>query len=423
MDQAENIYDVTVIGAGPAGIAAAISAYENGAKTLLVEREARLGGILKQCIHEGFGLMLLKKRLTGPEYAQYFIDLLKKTKVEISLLTFVTHMEKTDDGMYHITLVTSQGIKHIFSKAIVLATGCRERTSKQIFIHGTRPSGILSAGTAQYYTNVLGEMPTKRCVILGSGDIGLIMARRLTLEGAVVVGVYEAKAELGGLMRNYSQCLLDYNIPLHTMKTVIKVYGEKRLEAVQICSVDENLCVIEGTEQIVECDALILSVGLIPENELAQTLDISLDYDTKGPMADQCYQSLKDGIFICGNAYHVNDLVDYVSLGAQTAGKFAALYDINTPKRSLIKITKQEEFAYNVPQYIDISMVEEKIPIYFRSKKRMNNVKVIVSLDNEIIASKKFIELRPAELEQIEVDFSKVDEHSKDISLKMEKVE
>ncbi|MGN0520054.1 MAG: NAD(P)/FAD-dependent oxidoreductase, partial [Candidatus Fimenecus sp.] len=318
-------YDCLVIGGGPAGLAAAIAAHKNGAHTLLVEREARLGGILKQCIHDGFGLVRFQEKLSGPEYAERFMDMFRAENIEALTLTFVTRIQKTDNG-FAVTLVNRDGVETVESKTLILATGCRERTAKQIQIHGTRPSGVFTAGTAQHFTNLLGELPTKRCVILGSGDIGLIMARRLTLEGAEVVGVYEAKSTPSGLTRNIHQCLHDYNIPLYLSHTVTRVFGQDRLTAVEIAQVDEKMQPIAGTEQVVECDALILSVGLIPENELAENLGVQLDPKTKGPVCNAQLMTTVDGVFSCGNALHVNDLVDYVSESGEIAGENAAKY-------------------------------------------------------------------------------------------------
>lgn len=318
-------YDVLVIGGGPAGLAAAIAAHKNGAKTLLVEREARLGGILKQCIHDGFGLVRFQEKLSGPEYAERFIDEFHNLNLEAKTLTFVTRLEKNASG-FSAVLVNRDGVETVTAKALILATGCRERTAKQVNIHGTRPAGVFTAGTAQHFTNLLGELPTKKCVILGSGDIGLIMARRLTLEGAKVLGVYEAKSTPSGLTRNIHQCLHDYDIPLYLSHTVTRVFGADRLTAVEIAEVDDKMQPISGTEQILECDALILSVGLIPENELAETLDVQLDPKTKGPVCNAQLMTSADGIFSCGNALHVNDLVDYVSESGEIAGENAAKY-------------------------------------------------------------------------------------------------
>ena len=302
-------YDVTVIGGGPAGLAAAISAHDNGAKTLVIEREERLGGMLKQCIHDGFGLSRFGERLAGPEYVERFMTELYKRNIDAMLRTFVTGVEKLRDG-FCVATVNGEGLKKIYTKTLVLATGCRERTAKQVFIHGTRPAGVFTAGTAQHFTNRLGVMPTKRCVILGSGDIGLIMARRLTLEGAEVLGVYEINPTPSGLTRNIHQCLYDYDIPLYLSHTVTRVFGADRLEAVEICEVDGDLRPIKGTEKRVECDALIVSVGLIPENELAESIGVSIDGHTGGPVCDGQLMTSVPGVFSCGNALHVNDLVD-----------------------------------------------------------------------------------------------------------------
>ena len=399
--------DVLVIGGGPAGLAAAISAKRNGAKVILLEREARLGGILKQCIHDGFGLVRFGEKLSGPEYAERFIDEFKKEEIEALLLTFVTRIENTDDG-FTSTVVNTSGINKIKSKSIILATGCRERTAKQINIHGTRPSGVFTAGTAQHYTNLLGQMPTKKCVILGSGDIGLIMARRLTLEGAKVVGVYEVMPTPSGLTRNIHQCLHDYDIPLYLSHTVTRVYGHERLTAVEISKVDENLKPIKGTQQIVECDSLILSVGLIPENEIAESLGVDIDPRTKGPLCDGQLMTSVSGIFSCGNALHVNDLVDYVSESGEEAGKNAALYckAANT-KYANIKINNN--FSYIVPQRLDLTADNSETVIYFRSRKVLDSCVLCLEFDGKEVLRKKYAFLRPPEMERIVFDFSKYD--------------
>ena len=318
-------YDVVILGGGPAGLAAAISAHEEGARVLLIEREEKLGGILKQCIHDGFGLYQFGELLTGPEYAYRYIIRFMEEHIDFMTNTFVTRVEKAND-VFSITFQNRNGIETVKARSLILACGCRERTSRQVFIHGDRPAGIFTAGTAQYYVNILGVMPTKKCVILGSGDIGLIMARRLTLEGAEVVGVYEIKPEPSGLTRNIVQCLNDFNIPLYLSKTVSRVLGRDRVKAVEICSVDKNMKIIEGTKEIVECDAVILSVGLIPENEIAESLGVELDKATHGPVVDDRLMTGIDGVFSCGNALHVFDLVDDVSKSGEKAGESAANY-------------------------------------------------------------------------------------------------
>lgn len=391
-------YQVLVVGGGPAGLAAAIAASEEDVNVLLVEREAALGGILKQCIHDGFGLIRFKQKLAGPEYAQREIDAIKNTDVDILLLSFVKSIRQDADG-FLTEIITREGILEVRSTSVILSTGCRERTAKQVGIHGSRPAGVFSAGTAQYYTNILGYLPTKRCVILGSGDIGLIMARRLTLEGADVLGVYEIQPTVSGLMRNVSQCLLDFNIPLHTSKTVTRVFGEERLEAVEVMTVDNQLNLIEGTEEIIACDALILSVGLIPEIDLAENLHIEIDSRTKGPLSDQDNMTTLSGFFVCGNAQHVSDLVDYVSESGRNAGKAAAHYQRHQPKH--LQITCDQQLLYSIPQMIDLNSDYQSFHIFFRSRQEMKNVDFVVTLNQKEIYQKRFLGLRPPEMEKI----------------------
>lgn len=397
-------YDCTVIGGGPAGLAAAIAAHKNGAKTLLVEREARLGGILKQCIHDGFGLVRFKEKLSGPEYAERFTDMFKEENIEALTLTFVTSIKK-DNGDFFVTLVNKNGVETVKSKTLVLATGCRERTAKQVQIHGTRPSGVFTAGTAQHFTNLLGVLPTKRCVILGSGDIGLIMARRLTLEGAKVLGVYEAKPTPSGLTRNIHQCLHDYDIPLYLSHTVTRVFGQDRLSAVEISKVDKNMNPIAGTEEIVECDALILSVGLIPENELAENLGVKIDPRTKGPVCNAQLMTDVDGVFSCGNALHVNDLVDYVSESGEIAGENAAKY-VKRERRE-IQINATNALLYAVPERLDLNADNSETIIYFRSREILDKCTFTITADGNEIFRKKYPFLRPPEMEKLVIDFNK----------------
>ena len=396
-------FDVTVIGAGPAGLAAALSADREGARTLLIEREARLGGILKQCIHDGFGLVRFQEKLSGPEYAERFIDQLERSNITIMTLSFVSNIVRVADTSY-LTIITRTGIQHVRTRALIFATGCRERTSRQIGIHGRHCAGIFTAGTAQYYTNILGKLPTKRCVILGSGDIGLIMARRLTLEGAQVVGVYEAKPTPSGLTRNISQCLWDFDIPLHTSKTVTRVFGDARLSAVEIMRVDDCLCPFAGTEEIVPCDALILSVGLIPENELAESINVPLDPKTKGAIVDERNETMIDGVFACGNALHVNDLVDYVSESGEIAGKAAAMHRVSS--RSLIPVECDSSLLYVVPQRIDRNADEQERIFFFRSSADYDGAVLTVMKGETTILRKRYSHLRPPEMERLTLALS-----------------
>jgi len=405
-------YDVAVIGAGPAGLAAALAADGRGVNTLLIEREAALGGILKQCIHDGFGLLKFAEKLTGPEYAHRYISRLAGSGIKEAKQAFVSRIEKQTFG-YLLTLVNRDGIIKTNCKSLVFSCGCRERTSRQIGIHGRHTAGVFTAGTAQYYTNILGMMPAKRCVILGSGDIGLIMARRLKLEGADVIGVYEAKPVPSGLMRNVYQCLEDFDIPLYTSKTVTRIFGEGRMNAVEISSVDENMNPVPGTEEIIECDALILSVGLIPENELAESIGIPMDTRTKGPVTDQECMTMSDGVFCCGNALHVSDLVDYVSESGEIAGEAAARWAStgwitarrtgNT--RTFAGIETDENFLYAVPQRLDLSKLTGPTAVYFRSKRVMGRSNLNITLNGKEVFRRTFSQLRPPEMERLVLDF------------------
>ncbi|MDR2647223.1 MAG: NAD(P)/FAD-dependent oxidoreductase [Oscillospiraceae bacterium] len=392
-------FDVAVVGAGPAGLAAALAAERQGSRVLLIEREARLGGILKQCVHDGFGLVRFGEKLAGPEYAHRFLSRLSGTSIQIAALTFVSAIKKTD--LFGLELVSAHGLETVLSKTIVLATGCRERTAQQVAIHGTRPAGVFTAGSAQYYTNILGKLPAKRCVILGSGDIGLIMARRLTLEGAKVLGVYEAKSVPSGLPRNLAQCLHDFDIPLYLSKTVTRCFGDARLTAVEIADVDENMRPIDGTQQILDCDTLVLSVGLIPENELAETLGVALDSATKGAVTDQDGHTSVDGVFACGNCVHVNDLVDYVSESGETAGAAAARYAVGT--RKSIPVRTSDNLLYCVPQKISITKNNGEVVLYFRVKRELQNRRLTVRLEERTLLQKNYKQMRPPEMERIAV--------------------
>ena len=394
-------YDVIVIGGGPAGLAAAIAAHESGARVLLIAREARLGGMLKQCIHDGFGLQRFGEKLSGPEYVGRFIDKFNDLDIPALTLTFVTRAEKNPDGSFTVVTVNRDGVTKHTSKTLVLSTGCRERTAKQVAIHGTRPAGIFTAGTAQHYTNLMGVMPVKKCVILGSGDIGLIMARRLTLEGAEVVGVYEAKPVPSGLRRNILQCLDDFDIPLHLSHTVTRVFGQDRLTGVEISKVDENMTPIPGTEERIECDGLIVSVGLIPENELAESLGAELSRGTGGPVSDGELMTTVPGIFSCGNALHVNDLVDYVSESGTRAGRSAANYAPGPARR--IAAEKTGDFGYLVPQTVNLDADNSDLKFYFRAGRVLGKTKLTVTLDGEEIFKRTYPFLRPPEMENLKL--------------------
>lgn len=402
-------YEVVVIGGGPAGLAAAISAYDNGCRSiLLIERDVRLGGILNQCIHNGFGLHTFKEELTGPEYADRYIRRFNEIQADLMLQTTVLSISKDKEIR---AINEKDGFVTVKAKAIVLAMGCRERSRGALNIPGTRPAGVYSAGTAQKLVNIDGKMPGKRVVILGSGDIGLIMARRMTLEGANVLAVVELMPYSGGLKRNIVQCLEDFDIPLYLSHTVTKIEGKSRVEAVTVSEVDENRKPIPGTEIRYECDTLLLSCGLIPENELTTGLGVDISRVTNGPVVDSDLETTIPGVFACGNVLHVHDLVDFVSEEASNAGKNAARYASAEPRYKVktgIPVKTSPEIRYTVPSTVCLTGINEDIKVRFRVGNIYKYKKVTASAGDLILAAKIRKVMAPGEMEEIILPLSKL---------------
>ena len=400
-------YDLVVVGGGPAGLAAALSAYEKGlSQILILERDQELGGILNQCIHNGFGLHHFKEELTGPEYAGRFVSMLRDTKVETSLDTMVLEIAQRTDGsgVKEIHAVSKQdGYRVIETKSVVLSMGCRERTRGAISIPGTRPAGVFTAGTAQRYVNMEGYMVGKRVVILGSGDIGLIMARRMTLEGAKVLACVEVMPYSGGLNRNIVQCLHDYDIPLYLSHTITNIEGTERVQRVTVAEVDANRRPVAGTEMTFDCDTILLSVGLIPENELTRAAGIVMDPRTNGAVVYENMETSMPGVFACGNVVHVHDLVDFVTAESQLAGAAAAAYAQHgdTANDAVLELKNGGGVSYTVPQHIRTARVEKTVNVFFRVRRIYHEAAIVVRSGETEIARYRREHMAPGEMEHI----------------------
>ena len=413
-------HDIVIIGGGPAGMAAAVSAYDSGVTDVIIlDREESLGGILKQCIHNGFGLHKLGRELTGPEYAATYEKKVKERNIPVLYETMVTDLS----GDKIITAQNTQGILKIKAKSVILAMGCRERSRGALNIPGSRPAGVYSAGTAQKLMNCEGYTVGKRVVILGSGDIGLIMARRMSLEGAKVEAVCEIMPYSGGLKRNIVQCLEDFGIPLYLSTTVAEIHGDKRVEGVTIAKVDEKRNIIEETKRYIPCDTLLLSVGLIPENELTRTAEVPMDLRTNGALVDEHRQTETEGIFACGNVLQVHDLVDYVSDEAEIAGKGAAAYVRQGATGGKAVATKAGfGVRYVLPQRVHTETGED-IPLYLRVTNPFGKVKYTVKSGDKVLATALRLKAAPGEMEKIVIKADKLAQAEDEITVSLEEAE
>lgn len=397
-------YDIVVIGGGPAGMAAAIEAKKYGVDNpLIIERDRYLGGILQQCIHNGFGLHKFKEDLTGPQFSERYIEMVHEMGIAYKLDTMVLSINSDREIVY---VNSKDGLRVIKAKAIVLAMGCREKTRGAVGIAGSRPAGVFTAGAAQRYINIDGYMVGKKIMMLGTGDIGLIMARRLKLEGAEVIAVLARKPYPGGLMRNVVQCLHDYNIPLMLRHTIVKIMGKERITGVLVAETDENSMPIPGTEQLFECDTLLLSVGLIPENELSLSAGISLDRRTGGAFVDDLRETDVEGIFACGNVVHVHDLVDFVVEESECAAKGAAGFvkRKNSRKGKVCTTSPGEGVRYVVPQRINLDSDEKRVDLFFRVSRVFEQSKIVLKGGERVIKQIKKRQMSPGEMERVGVD-------------------